>query len=100
VQRLFAEFDVIITPTTTTPAPLLATLDPYHLPGSAGCFHTRYWSVLGLPALSVPIGFTGGGLPLGMQIAGPPYGDRRVLGVGEGFQRVTDWHTRRPPNRP
>ncbi|MDT5025178.1 MAG: amidase, partial [Micromonosporaceae bacterium] len=59
VQRLFAEFDVIITPTTTTPAPLLATLDPCHLPGSAGCFHTRYWSVLGLPALSVPIGFTG-----------------------------------------
>jgi aspartyl-tRNA(Asn)/glutamyl-tRNA(Gln) amidotransferase subunit A len=93
--ELFRHVDVVLAPTTTTPAPALAALDPYDL-GSAGCFHTRYWSLLGYPALAVPIGFTRAGLPLGMQLIGPPFADGRVLSVGRLFQMLTDWHDRSP----
>jgi aspartyl-tRNA(Asn)/glutamyl-tRNA(Gln) amidotransferase subunit A len=96
-RELFATVDIVVTPTTTTPAPMLAALDPYDLAGTAGCYHTGYWSALGLPALSVPIGFTAQGLPLGMQIAGHRHADHLVLAAGHAYQQLTDWHTRCPP---
>ncbi|HYC44703.1 MAG TPA: amidase [Burkholderiales bacterium] len=52
------------------------------------------------PALVVCNGFSGTGLPLGMQIIGRPMDDARVLKVGHAFQRATDWHTRRPGLEP
>jgi len=49
------------------------------------------------PALSVPCGFTGGGLPVGLQIVGPRHADATVLRVGEAYQSRTEWGARRPP---
>ena len=49
------------------------------------------------PALMVPCGFSGTGLPMGLQIVGRPYDDAQVLRVGHAYQMATDWHTRRPP---
>lgn len=43
------------------------------------------------------MGFTGGGLPLSLQIAGRPFEDSMALRVGDAYQRVTDWHLRGPP---
>jgi aspartyl-tRNA(Asn)/glutamyl-tRNA(Gln) amidotransferase subunit A len=51
---------------------------------------------MGLPCVSVPCGFDSGGLPIGIQIAGRPFGEGRVLKVADAFQRDTDWHARRP----
>lgn len=48
------------------------------------------------PALALPCGYSSGGLPLGMQLIGPPGGDARVLQAGHAFQQATDWHLRRP----
>ena len=49
-----------------------------------------------LPALSLPCGFTRDGLPIGLQVAGKPFDESTVLGVGGAYERATDWHKRRP----
>ncbi len=57
-------------------------------------------SLIGLPALSVPVGFGTGfgtGLPMGMQVIGPVGSDARVLGIGQAYHRATDWPGRAAP---
>ena len=51
----------------------------------------------GIPALSVPCGFSSEGLPIGMQIIGDAFDEATVLRVGHGYQLATDWHRRKPP---
>ena len=57
----------------------------------------RPLNFLGLPALSVPIGFLPNGLPSGMQLVGKPWGEPMLLNLGHAYQTVTDWHRQRPP---
>ena len=54
-------------------------------------------SVTGLPAISVPGGFTSAGLPVGLQIVGRPRGDLELLQIAHAFEQVTQHHLRRPP---
>jgi len=58
--------------------------------------NTRPFNYLGLPAVSLPCGFDGNGLPVGLQLAGRPFAEARVLKVADGYQRETDWHRRKP----
>ena len=53
-------------------------------------------SLAGLPALSIPCGIVDG-LPVGMQLIGPHFGEDRLLALAESFQQETDWHQRTPP---
>ncbi|MGH7049035.1 MAG: hypothetical protein ACREE5_00065 [Acetobacteraceae bacterium] len=50
----------------------------------------------GLPALTVPCGFSILGLPVGMQITFPPFRDDMAFRVGDAYERAIDWHTRQP----
>jgi aspartyl-tRNA(Asn)/glutamyl-tRNA(Gln) amidotransferase subunit A len=50
----------------------------------------------GLPSLTVPCGFSGAGLPIGLQIIGRPFDEASVLQIGQAYQAATDWATRRP----
>lgn len=61
--------------------------------------NTRQCNYLGLPCISLPIGFDGKGLPIGMQIAGRPFAEATVLRAADAHQRETDWHLRRPSLR-
>lgn len=96
-----AEVDVIVTPTTPIVAPLLNQTSyaingkPVPVMNALAAF-TLPFNETGLPALSVPCGFTREGLPIGMQIIGKPFDEPTVLRVGHTFQRHTDWHKRRP----
>jgi amidase len=54
-------------------------------------------SITGLPAISVPGGFSPDGLPVGVQIVGKPRGDRALLQIAHGFEQATRWADRRPP---
>jgi aspartyl-tRNA(Asn)/glutamyl-tRNA(Gln) amidotransferase subunit A len=58
--------------------------------------YTRPFNASGHPAASVPCGFTADGLPIGMQVIGRSFDEATVLRVADAYQRVTDWHTRRP----
>ncbi len=89
------EVDVLITPTVPVtappiPGPAVATPNPL-----TRC--TFPLNLTGLPALSLPCGFDRQGLPVGLQIIGRPFDEATVLRVGHTYQRLTDWHTRRPP---
>jgi aspartyl-tRNA(Asn)/glutamyl-tRNA(Gln) amidotransferase subunit A len=57
---------------------------------------TRPFNFSGHPACAVPCGFTEGGLPIGMQLVGRPFDEATVLRAADAFQRLTDFHTRRP----
>jgi len=54
-------------------------------------------NLLGLPAIFLPVGTTITGLPVGIQVVGPPYADESLLSIGETFQTATSWHRARPP---
>ncbi|MCW2598905.1 MAG: Amidase [Frankiales bacterium] len=96
VRELLTDVDFVVTPTSTWPAPTLASLDPVDPMASLRGLHTQYWNAVGNPTLSVPIGFTAEGLPMSLQISGRPFADADVLAVGDAFQRGTDWHLRAP----
>jgi aspartyl-tRNA(Asn)/glutamyl-tRNA(Gln) amidotransferase subunit A len=102
VAEVFAQADVLVTPVIPEPAPPLAhaTVGPVHeLAARQGRFArlTRPFNGLGLPALSVPCGFSSAGLPLALQIVGRPFDEPTVLRLGHAYQQATDWHTKCPP---
>ena len=59
--------------------------------------NVRALNLTGLPVLSVPCGFRGDGMPVGMQIVGPKYGEAGILAIGHAYEQATDWHARIPP---
>ncbi len=98
-QRLLAELmqdvDVVVTPTLTSAAPPVATMSSTRT-GTLTGVHTQYFNSVGVPVLSLPIGFTSAGLPLAMQVAGRPFEEGTVLCVGHAYQVRTEWHRSLP----
>ncbi|NDU86460.1 MAG: Asp-tRNA(Asn)/Glu-tRNA(Gln) amidotransferase subunit GatA [Ferrovum sp.] len=94
--QAFEQCDVIMGPTTPTPAfPFGAkTEDPVQMYLSD--IFTIGVNLAGLPAMSIPAGFGAQGLPLGLQLIGPHFGEARLLAVAHRYQQVTDWHRRVP----
>ena len=99
IRAVFADVDVLVTPTTPMAAPAIAELkaDPEALrPAELRLLrNTRPFNVWGLPAISVPCGFTQSGLPIGMQIAGAHWREDLVLRVAHAYEQATAWHGRR-----
>jgi aspartyl-tRNA(Asn)/glutamyl-tRNA(Gln) amidotransferase subunit A len=102
-REVFAKADVLITPTIRTCLPTLEETDIDHgPPGTERRFmalsaNTRPFNYLGLPAISLPCGFDPNGCPVGLQIAGRPFGEARILKVAGAYQLDTAWHRARPP---
>ena len=93
IKKLFNGIDLLITPTTPIPAPKISDLtrDPDALrPAELVLLrNTRPVNVWGLPAISVPCGKTSRGLPIGLQIVGPPNGDAIVLQAAFAYEQAT-----------
>jgi aspartyl-tRNA(Asn)/glutamyl-tRNA(Gln) amidotransferase subunit A len=100
VATTFADVDVFVTPTTPIPAPLIAELkqNPELLRPRELLLlrNTRPINVWGLPAISIPCGFTPAGLPIGLQIVGPHWGEATVLQLAHAYEQATAWHKREP----
>jgi aspartyl-tRNA(Asn)/glutamyl-tRNA(Gln) amidotransferase subunit A len=94
-EKAFGEVDVLMGPTTPTPAFALGskTSDPVTM--YLNDIYTIGANLAGLPAVSVPCGFVGK-LPVGLQIVGPHFGEEKILGAAHAYQRETDWHRRLP----
>lgn len=101
IGHVFADVDVLVTPTMPMPAPSIAALrnNPGELrPAELKLLrNTRPFNVWGLPAISVPCGFTQSGMPIGLQIAGPPWREDLVLRLAHAYERATAWHKRDCP---
>jgi aspartyl-tRNA(Asn)/glutamyl-tRNA(Gln) amidotransferase subunit A len=98
LQGLFGEVDAILSPTAGTGALVYDDKDELpNLDRLLDYMFTSYWDATGNPALSIPMGFTEGGLPLSLQIAARPFEESVALRVGDAYQRATDWHLRVPP---
>ncbi|HMG73836.1 MAG TPA: amidase [Pyrinomonadaceae bacterium] len=98
VNDVFAKVDLLITPTTPVP-PITIEEASNMSPNPAGevwLRNTRPFNAYGLPTISIPTGFTSTGLPIGLQIAGPRFGEGRVLRFAHAFEQATDWHRRAP----
>lgn len=101
--RLFERFDLLVLPSTqvwpfpaewTWPREVAGrTMDTYHRWMEV----VIYATLAGLPAMSVPVGFNDAGLPMGMQLIGPPLGDLGVLNAAAAYEAaIGDWLARRP----
>ena len=94
-EHFFETYDLLILPTTPITAPLIEGLDAIEQAGRLTRF-TAPFNLTGLPALSIPCGFTKNGLPIGLQIISRAWADAKVLNAGHAFEQTTEWHTRRP----
>jgi aspartyl-tRNA(Asn)/glutamyl-tRNA(Gln) amidotransferase subunit A len=82
-RKLFERIDVIVTPTVPIPAPRIADGDPKAIASLAR--FTRFFNILGLPAISIPCGFSDEGMPIGLQIAGKAFDESTVLRVAHAY---------------
>ncbi len=93
--------DAVIAPVSPVPAPTIAESDVGNAPDAEAVIQrltrfTRPINYLGLPSLSIPCGFTGAGLPVGLQLIGRSFDEATILRIGAALQRVTDFHERVP----
>jgi aspartyl-tRNA(Asn)/glutamyl-tRNA(Gln) amidotransferase subunit A len=94
-EHFFEAYDLLILPTTPIAAPTVEGHDAVEQAGRLTRF-TAPFNLAGLPALSVPCGFTRHGLPIGLQIVSRAWADAKVLNAGYAFEQATEWHKRFP----
>jgi aspartyl-tRNA(Asn)/glutamyl-tRNA(Gln) amidotransferase subunit A len=98
IGKVFERVGFLVTPTAPIPAPAISDLksDPNALRPCELVLlrNTRPANVWGLPAISIPCGFTKAGLPIGLQIIGPHWREDRVLQLAYAYEQATGWHKR------
>ena len=94
-SQVLQNVDVIASPTMPTAPPRFDESDP--MSPANGISFVGAYNMTGMPALSVPCGFTSAGLPVGLQIAGRPFEEPTVLRVGHAYQQHARWFEKRPP---
>lgn len=93
IAGFFTKVDLLITPTMPNAAPTIAESAQRNAATVRNC---SPFDVFGLPAISIPCGFTSSGLPIGLQIAGAPFAESTVIALAGAYQQATAWHTSRP----
>ena len=108
IQKTFRSVDLLITPTMKVPpATIAATLNlpapnPQAKgagrgnPGAGNISGPGTFDVYGLPAITLPCGFTNSGLPIGIQISGAPFAESMMLALAHVYEQATEWHTQWP----
>jgi aspartyl-tRNA(Asn)/glutamyl-tRNA(Gln) amidotransferase subunit A len=114
IDTSFKDFDLVVVPTTRESPPKINESLAHELTtatgggmgrptkiydffdGSSGCTNTSPFDAYGIPAISLPCGFTTDGMPIGLMIAGPHFSEGKVLALAYAYQQATDWHKRRP----
>jgi aspartyl-tRNA(Asn)/glutamyl-tRNA(Gln) amidotransferase subunit A len=101
-RDVLSRVDVVVNPTTAGAPALIADVEEDDRHGvvsrSLDSLHlSRPFNLLGLPAMSVPMGFDRSGLPMGMHLVCRPWDEPTLLRCGAAYQSLTDWHLRLPP---
>jgi aspartyl-tRNA(Asn)/glutamyl-tRNA(Gln) amidotransferase subunit A len=101
-RAAFDEVDVILAPTSPIPAPRVGegqvrvTGERESATRAELLRLTRPANVTGYPAISIPCGFTRAGLPVGLQLLGPRWGEAKLLAIALAYEDATEWHNRHP----
>jgi aspartyl-tRNA(Asn)/glutamyl-tRNA(Gln) amidotransferase subunit A len=101
-ESAFGKVDVILTPTSPIPAPpvgekQIRVAGERETATRAELLRlTRPANITGMPAISIPCGFTQEGLPVGVQLMGPRWGEARLLGIALAYEEATEWHKPTP----
>jgi len=95
-EEAFKEVDIIITPTAPTPAFRIGEKSADPLQMYLSDIFTIPVNLAGVPAISVPCGFSGEGLPIGLQVIGRHFDEETILRVAYAYEQDTEWHKRRP----
>lgn len=98
LHQTFAEVDAIVTPAMLAPATKPAAPDLASFVTSPDFY--GQWSLAGLPALVVPSGLNGEGMPIATQIVSDRFSEATLLRIGDAYQRRTDWHLQLPGRHP
>jgi aspartyl-tRNA(Asn)/glutamyl-tRNA(Gln) amidotransferase subunit A len=91
----FESHDLLILPSTPITAPTIEGNDAVEQAARLTRF-TAPFNLAGLPAISIPCGFTKAGLPIGLQIVAKPWADAKVLNAAYAYEQATEWHKQRP----
>lgn len=94
--EVLTQVDVLVSPTMSSPAPTFAEMDA--MTTSRRPSFTGPYNLTGMPAISVPCGFTSTGLPVGLQIAGKPFDEATVIRAAYAYQQQARWFEQRPPD--
>ena len=97
LAEMFETVDLLLAPTTPRPAPPIADDRSLHRATQDATRFTYGGALASIPGLSVPCGFSTGGLPIGMMLEGAWGAEPLLLRVGHAYQQATDWHLRRAP---
>ena len=97
IKDVFTTVDLLVMPTLPTLPVLIADANN---PTAVSIRNTSPFDVLGLPAISLPCGFTTSGLPIGLQIVGAPFAESTVLTLAHAYEMETQWHKRHPRVNP
>jgi aspartyl-tRNA(Asn)/glutamyl-tRNA(Gln) amidotransferase subunit A len=94
ISTVFSEVDLLALPTILQPPLRLEEVGKIRRPSHLAL--VMPFNLYDLPALTLPCGFTRSGLPIGLQIVGPRFGEFNILALGHAYERATEWHKRRP----
>jgi len=95
-DKVFSDFDLILTPTSPTPAFKIGEKMDDPLSMYLSDIYTISVNLAGLPAISLPCGFTKKGLPIGLQIIGKPFGEEDIFRLSFQYEQNTPWHKEKP----
>jgi len=94
-EIFFEEFDILLLPTTPIPAPLIKGTGAIEAARQLTLF-TAPFNLTGLPALSVPCGFSKTGMPIGLQVISKHWAESKILQAGYAFEQATEWRHHHP----
>jgi len=102
IRTLFTQVDLLVSPTVLTPASRIGDekvlVDGVSMtPGGAFASNTMPFNIAGVPAISVPCGFSEEGLPLALQLAAGPFEEAKLLRAAFAYEQSTEWHKRQAP---
>jgi aspartyl-tRNA(Asn)/glutamyl-tRNA(Gln) amidotransferase subunit A len=97
LKALDTTCDVLMLPTSGTPVPRIPEDSPgLSIVAEDFAIYTPIFNFTGFPAIQVPCGFDGDGLPVGFQIAGKPFDEASICQVAFAYEQSTPWHTKHP----
>ena len=95
-RTAFQDVDLVVTPVTPTPAFRLGEKSEDPLQMYLSDIYTISINLAGLPAISVPCGFSKAGLPIGVQLIGRPFEEETLLRAAHAYEQSTQWHVKKP----